>query len=105
MPAQPTYRAEVIGSLLRPPEVKQAMQDAAEGRLAAAGSVRVNDGCCADAAACHASSSTTVSDRQRVIGGSPITPESRTPPRGTSHSATRRRPRRHGRLAASDGRR
>ncbi len=28
-----TYRAEVIGSLLRPAEVKQAMQDAAEGRL------------------------------------------------------------------------
>src|SRR5207248_11485696 len=28
-----TYRAEVIGSLLRPPRVKQAMADAAAGKL------------------------------------------------------------------------
>jgi 5-methyltetrahydropteroyltriglutamate--homocysteine methyltransferase len=31
--AEAAYRAETIGSLLRPPEVKQAMQDAAEGKL------------------------------------------------------------------------
>ena len=33
MESETTYRAEVVGSLLRPPEVKQAMGDAAEERI------------------------------------------------------------------------
>lgn len=33
MSREATYRAEVIGSLLRPPEVKQAMEDATAGRI------------------------------------------------------------------------
>jgi 5-methyltetrahydropteroyltriglutamate--homocysteine methyltransferase len=33
MTTETTYRAEVIGSLLRPPEVKQAMSDAAAGKI------------------------------------------------------------------------
>ena len=45
------YRAEVIGSLLRPPEVKQAMQDAAEGRLGRDALERVQDRAILDAVA------------------------------------------------------
>jgi 5-methyltetrahydropteroyltriglutamate--homocysteine methyltransferase len=43
MAASASYRGEVIGSLLRPTEVKQAMQEAADGKLAAADLERVQD--------------------------------------------------------------
>ena len=47
--ADATYRAEVIGSLLRPPEVKQAMANAAEGRISRPGLERIQDRAILDA--------------------------------------------------------
>ena len=44
-----TYRAEVIGSLLRPAAVKQAMQDAAEGKIGADELQQVQDRAILDA--------------------------------------------------------
>ncbi|HET8626672.1 MAG TPA: cobalamin-independent methionine synthase II family protein [Thermomicrobiales bacterium] len=46
---KPSYRAEVIGSLLRPPEVKQAMQDAATGKIGRDELARVQDRAILDA--------------------------------------------------------
>ncbi|MCC6178670.1 MAG: cobalamin-independent methionine synthase II family protein [Chloroflexi bacterium] len=51
MTASAPYRAEVIGSLLRPPEVKQAMQDAAEGKIGQAALTEVQDRAILDAIA------------------------------------------------------
>src|SRR5215212_648381 len=45
------YRAEVIGSLLRPAAVKQAMQDAAEGKLGAEELEQIQDRAILDAIA------------------------------------------------------
>jgi 5-methyltetrahydropteroyltriglutamate--homocysteine methyltransferase len=49
MASSATYRAEVIGSLLRPPEVKQAMAEAAEGKLDHAALEQVQDRAILDA--------------------------------------------------------
>ena len=38
-----TYHTEVIGSLLRPPEVKEAMGDAAEGKISREELERIQD--------------------------------------------------------------
>ena len=46
-----TYRAEVVGSLLRPPEVKQAMSDAAAGRIGRDELERIQDQAILDAIA------------------------------------------------------
>ena len=51
MASNGVYRAEVIGSLLRPAEVKQAMQDAAEGKLGRDELERVQDRAILDAIA------------------------------------------------------
>ena len=51
MAANVSYRAEVIGSLLRPPAVKQAMQDAADGRIGRDELERVQDEAILDAIA------------------------------------------------------
>jgi len=51
MASDGSYRAEVIGSLLRPPEVKQAMQGAAEGRIGRDELERVQDRAILDAIA------------------------------------------------------
>ena len=51
MASDGSYRAEVIGSLLRPAEVKQAMQEAAEGKLGRDELERVQDRAILDAIA------------------------------------------------------
>jgi len=51
MGREASYPAEVIGSLLRPPEVKQAMQEAAAGRISPAELNRIQDGAVLDAIA------------------------------------------------------
>ena len=70
-----SYRAEVIGSLLRPPEVKQAMQDAAEGKLGRAELEAVQDRAILDAIALQESAGIEVvtdGEFRRAIFWDPI---------------------------------